>query len=68
MRIIINIDAVKDPDRPGKKTVRIRTGYTFSGGDPIRIMNCGVEIYDIIKEGFGRGFEGGFVIHEGERK
>ena len=28
----------------------------------------GVEIYDVIKEGFGRGFEGGLVIHEGERK
>ena len=68
MRIIINIDAVKDPDRIGKKTVRVRTGYYFSSGDKLRIQNCGVEIYNIIKEGFGRGFEGGLVIHEGERK
>jgi hypothetical protein len=67
MRIIINIDDVKDPDRPGRKTVRVRTGYQFSSDDPIRIMNCGVEIYDVIKEGFGSGFEGGLVIHEGER-
>ena len=68
MRILINIDEAKDPDRPGKKTVRVRTGYYFSGGDELRIQNCGVEIYNVLKEGFGRGFEGGLVIHEGERK
>ena len=68
MRIIINIDAVKDPDRIGKKTVRVRTGYYFSSGDELRIKNCGVEIYNILKEGFGRGFEGGLIIHEGEKK
>ena len=68
MRILINIDEAKDPDRPGKKTVRVRTGYQISSGDELRIMNCGVEIYDVIKEGFGSGFEGGLVIHEGERK
>ena len=33
MRIIIDIDAVKDPDRIGKKTMRVRTGYYFSSGD-----------------------------------
>ena len=68
MRIIINIDAVKDPDRIGKKTVRVRTGYYFSSGGKLRIQNCGVEIYNILKEGFGRGFEGGLIIHEGEKK
>ena len=68
MRIIINIDDVKDPELPGKKTVHVRTGYYFSSGDELRIQNCGVEIYNIIKEGFGRGFEGGLIIHEGERK
>ena len=68
MRIIINIDEVKDPDRIGKKTIRVRTGYYFSSGDKLRIQNCGVEIYNTLKEGFGRGFEGGLIIHEGERK
>ena len=68
MRILINIDAVKDPDRIGKKTVRVRTGYTFSSGDKIGTMNCGVEIYNIIKEIFGHTFESGLIIHEGERK
>ena len=68
MRIIINIDAVKAPDRIGKKIVRVRTGYYFSNGDKLRIQNCGVEIYNILKEGFGRGFEGGLIIHEGEKK
>ena len=68
MRIIINIDEAKDPDRPGKKTVRVRTGYYFNSDDELRIQNCGVEIYNILKEGFGRGFEGGLIIHEGEKK
>ena len=68
MRIIINIDSVKDPDRPGRKTVRVRTGYYFSSGDELRIQNCGVEIYNIIKEIFGHTFEGGLIVHEGERK
>jgi hypothetical protein len=68
MRIIINIDAVKDPDRYGKKAVRVRTGYTFNSGDKLAVQNCGVEIYNLLKEGFGRGFEGGIIIHEGERK
>ena len=68
MRIIINIVAVKDPDRIDKKTVRVRTGYYFSSGDELRIQNCSVEIYNILKEGFGRGFEGGLIIHEGEKK
>lgn len=68
MRIIIDIDAVKDPDRICKKTVRVRTCYYFSSGDELRIQNCGVEIYNILKEGFGRGFEGGLIIHEGEKK
>ena len=67
MRIIINIDAAKDPNRPGKKAVRVRTGYYLNSGDDLRIQNCGVEIYAALKEGFGRGFEGGEIIHEGER-
>lgn len=66
MRIIINIDEGRDENN--RRAVRVRTGYYFSGGDKLRIKNCGVEIYGIIKEGFGRGFEGGVVIHEGERK
>ena len=68
MRIIINIDAVKDPAIRCKKTVRVRTCYYFSGGDELRVQNCGVEIYNIIKDGFGSGFEGGLIIHEGEKK
>jgi hypothetical protein len=66
MRIIINIDEAKDAN--GKRNIRVRTGYYFSGSDKLRVMNCGVEIYDIIKDGFGNGFEGGTIIHEGEKK
>ena len=68
MRIFINIDAVKDPAKPEKQAIRVRTGYTFNSDDQVRIMNCGKEIYDLIKDGFGRGFQGGIIIHEGQRK
>lgn len=66
MRIIINIDEGKDAN--SRRAVRVRTSYYFNGGDCLRIRNCGIEIYDVIKEGFGRGFEGGVIIHEGKRK
>ena len=36
--------------------------------DGLRVRNCGVEIYEYLKEGIGGGFEGGVIIHEGERK
>lgn len=65
MRIIIDLDQVR---REGKKMVRFRTKFYRNGGEPLYVQNCGVEIYNILKEGFGRGFEGGLVIHEGERK
>lgn len=67
MRILINIDDVPDPERPGKRTIRVRTGDTFSK-DQVRTMNFGVQIYNIIKEAFNRGCSGGVVIHEGQRK
>lgn len=66
MRIIININEAKDAK--GKRNIRVRTGYYFNGDDKIRVKNCGVEIYGIIKDGFGKGFEGGTIIHEGEKK
>ena len=66
MRIIINIDEGKD--ERGKKAIRLRSNYYFNGKDGLRVRNCGVEIYDAIKEGFGSGFVGGEIIHEGERK
>ena len=43
MRIVINIDAVKDPDRIGKKTVRVRTGYYFSNGGDCQRHKLGAE-------------------------
>lgn len=65
MRIIINIDEGKDGK--GKKAIRLRSCYYFSGKDCLRVRNCGIEIYECLKEGFGNGFEGGVMIHEGER-
>jgi len=66
MRIIINIDEGKD--ERGKKTIRLRSNYYFNGKDGQRVRNCGVEIYKCLKEGIGGGFEGGVIIHEGEKK
>lgn len=66
MRIILNIDTAKDTR--GKKAVRLRCGYYLSSADDIRVSNCGVEIYNYIQEAFEKGFEGGIVIFEGEKK
>lgn len=66
MRIII--DVREGTDTKGKRAVICRTHYFRSAKDCLRVYNCGVEIYDAIKEGFGRGFVGGEIIHEGERK
>lgn len=66
MRIIINIDQARDADN--KRCVRVRTGYHFNAGDSMRVQNCGVEIYNIIVDGFGKGFTGGEIIHEGLKK
>ena len=66
MRIMINIDEGKDANK--RKAIRVRTNYYFSGDDSLRVRNCGVEIYGVIKEGFGQCFEGGVIQHEGERK
>ena len=63
MRIIIDIDQVKVN---GRKTVRARTKWYASGDDDARVRNCGVEIYECLKEGFGSGFEGGLIVHQGE--
>lgn len=66
MRIIINITEGKDDS--GKKAVVVRTGYYMNGKDCLRVQNTGTEIYNLIVEGFGNGFEGGVIKHEGERK
>jgi len=66
MRIIINVNQGKDAK--GKRAVVVRTGYYFNADDSLRIQNCGVDIYNIIKDGFGSGFTGGVIVHEGLQK
>ena len=66
MRIIINVDEGKDDK--GKKAIRLRSSYYFKVKDGLRVRNCGVEIYECLKEGINGGFEGGVIIHEGEKK
>ena len=65
MRILLNIDEGKDAS--GRKAIRIRTNYYHNSNDCLRVRNCGVEIYNLIKEAFTNNFEGGVIIHQGER-
>lgn len=40
MRIVIDLDRV------AKRKLRIRSRYSFSDGDDVRLQNCGVELYN----------------------
>lgn len=64
MHITIEIDSARD--LTGRRAVRVRTKWRASATDDMRIKNCGAEIYDAIKEGFGTGFVGGIIQHLGE--
>ena len=66
MRIIIDIR--EGTDAKGKRAVCVKTGWYSSGKDCARVRNCGVEIYNALKDGFTDGFIGGHVVHDGERK
>lgn len=63
MRIIIDLDQVR---REGKKMVRFRTKFYRNGGEPLYVQNCGVEIYEIIKDGLNASIENAVIEHEGE--
>lgn len=64
MRIIINLDRVDK-----KKRLRIRSGYCFSEKDDIRLMNCGVDLYnawgDVLDGLRDKNTE---IVMEGERR
>ena len=49
-------------------TIKPTVGYYFNDGDKIRVQQCGVEIYNLLKEGFERSFTGGIIEFQGERK
>ena len=66
MRIIIDIDQARDSH--GKRAVRARTKWYANAKDDLRVHNCGVEIYEALKDGFGTGFVGGIIEHQGEQK
>ena len=66
MRIIINVEEAKDAN--GKRAVRLRMGYQHSNGDGLRVTNCGIEIYNLLKEGFENSLTGGIMLFEGERR
>lgn len=63
MRIIIDVDQVR---REGEKMVRFRTKFYRNGGEPLYVQNCGVEIYEIIKDGLNASIENAVIEHEGE--
>ena len=66
MRIIINVEEAKDAN--GKRAVRLRMGYQQNGGDGLRVTNCGIEIYNLLKEGFENSLTGGIMLFEGEKR
>lgn len=66
MRIIVDVREGRDAS--GKRAVTVTTHYYSSEKDCVRVHNCGVEIYEYIKEAFGNGFVGGVIVHEGERR
>ena len=63
MRIIIDLDQVL---REGKKMVRFRTKFYRNGGEPLYVQNCGVEIYELLKQGLNASIENAVIEHEGE--
>ncbi len=68
MRIILNIDEHSPTGKPRDRKIRLRMGYQFNTDDKLRVQNCGVEIYNILKEGFEQNFSGGIIEFQGERK
>ena len=68
MRIIMNIDERTPTGRKCDRKVRLRIGYYFNEGDRLRVQNAGVEIYNLLKEGFEKNFSGGIIVFEGEKK
>ena len=66
MRIIIDISEGRD--KRNRKAVKVRTRYFCGNDDCVRVRNCGVEIYNAIREGFDERMLGGLVEHEGERR
>ena len=67
MRIILDLDKHRD-ERDGKRKVRLRVKYYTSSGDDLRVHNCGVEIYNLLMEGFEHSFSGGIIVFEGEKR
>ncbi len=68
MRITLNIDEHSPSGKPRDRKIRLRMGYYFDNGDKIQVQNCGVEIYNLIKEGFEHSLSGGIIEFLGERK
>ena len=66
MRIQIDIDEARDVT--GRKAVRVRTRYRRNPRDCVRVANCGIEIYECIKQGFDTAVSGGIIEHLGERQ
>ena len=63
MRIIIDLDQVRT--KRGKM-VRFRTKFYRKGGEPLYVQNCGVEIYELLKQGLSASIENAVIEHEGE--
>ena len=68
MRIVLNIDAVRDPNSSVKKKLRIRTSYKSNSEDPLSVVRCGNDVYAFIQRCMNIGLEGVLVEHIGEQR
>lgn len=68
MRIILNVDAVRDPANCTKRKLRIRTSFKYNSDDHMAVARCGLEVYGYIMGALDAGIEGVLVEHQGEQR
>lgn len=68
MRIILNVDAVRDPANCTKRKLRIRTSFQYNADDHLAVARCGREVYNYVNDALDAGIEGVLVEHQGERR
>lgn len=68
MRIVLNIDAVRDPNNSTKRKLRVRTSFKNNSEDPLSVVRCGNDVYAFLKRCLSIGLDGALVEHEGEQR
>lgn len=68
MRIVLNVDAVRDPANCTKRKLRIRTSFQYNADDHLAVARCGRDVYGLVGRALDVGIEGVLVEHQGERR